>query len=133
MTKFIILLLFTLPTVYLLEDVNVDGSESEFEVLSGGQDGYCPHPDFVTKHVCSSCRSTEDAARFADKVYKRYRQSAVSSVFAGSGIYYDRRKAFCFFSAPVRKYYCTMNNSAWTCRDSGSAIAKHSITNGHLS
>ena len=97
----------------------------------------CPHPNFVTNHLCSFCQTLEDAADFSKY---RPRISRRNTVFFGSPTFEVKTymKDRCGNIDGTRAAVCTYDYSVksgnpFKCTWLGSmCYGEHSLTTGHL-
>lgn len=99
----------------------------------------CPHPTFITRHVCTYCPNTQgDAEAYAAVAHaSRPHRTGKQSIFITNSMTYqtDFINQMCIFNQRAPKYDCyprpSTHYAQWNCRYSGTWIAHHNRTTGH--
>ncbi len=98
----------------------------------------CPHENFLSNHVCTTCTTTTDAADFS-KYVNADNPRKVNTVFYGRPSFEPRTYISnrCGMTVAVPTASCKrMAGSSippkYTCTYLGECLAEHSTANGHL-
>ena len=98
-----------------------------------GEEGPCPHPDFLKKHVCTTCKTGEDCLVFSRKRNRRATANKNTVLLQEPNFKLDKRYAreSCRNIDPVKIMTCTLNTGF--CKIEGEqCYTRHATSNGHL-
>lgn len=95
----------------------------------------CPNPVFISKHVCSQCRTNNDIVQFAVgvaayRIAHGYAPTHLNSVFTGTPTY-RQAGTRCIFYTAVPKYDCFRAGVTWNCVFQRNVRATHDLNSGH--
>jgi hypothetical protein len=89
-----------------------------FPTVTG--DVSCPHPSFVTKHICQGCSTEKEALEFSQKRKK----NKINTVLMGNPTFKMNEEGLCVNIEPVLVYKCWKRQRR--CEKVGSkSITKH--------
>jgi hypothetical protein len=87
----------------------------------------CPHPSFVTKHVCVGCSTEKEALELSNQRKKKFNKN---TVLMGNPSF-KMVDGMCVNAEPVPVYNCMRRQG--TCQRAGKkCTTKHDTTTGHL-
>ena len=95
----------------------------------GLQHHSCPHPKFVQKHLCTYCKTPEDALKFSRSRNQKFVK--INTVLFGDPSFEKINDKFCQNTEGVEIYDCNLRKGK--CDKKGkNCTTKHHTASGHL-